>query len=277
LATDVTGGDAGPVVPVEPVAQTPTSPPPHARARHWPHRPRFVAVYALLALALGLAIAGIVIYAGRSINPGPKWSAWEPGGGGLGAAKQIADHVGGTYHLPSGQQLVDVIAKAPSVSPANQQIPIHYIAVRGAKGAIDQVVQVDSSNSLMYSLCGLGTSCSIATGTPSVARGTLVRREILELALYTFKYVGGVKNIIAFMPPTPGAQPTLAVYLQKNDFSQELKHPLSQTLNDKVPLPATISAKEQQMIDSTTQSRVYKFSLSQAQQGDAILVLQPLA
>jgi hypothetical protein len=273
----VTGDDAGALVPAEQGAPQHASSPPHARAHHWPHKPRFAVVYAILALALGAAVAGLVIYAGRSINPAPKWSAWQPSGGGLGAAKQIADRVSGTYHLPSGQQLVDVIAKAPSVSPADQQIPIHYIAVRGAKGVVDQIFPVDSSNSLMYSLCGLGASCSIQTGQPSVARGTLVRREILELALYTFKYVGGIKNVIAFMPPTPGAQPTLAIYLTKSDFSQQLKHPLDQTLNAKVPLPAAITAKEQETIDSTTQSRVYKFSLSQAQQGDAILVLQPLA
>jgi len=277
LATDVTGKDAGSLMPAEHAEHEHSSSHRSTRSRNMPHRPRFVAIYALLALALGLAIAGIVIYAGRSINPAPKWSAWKPSGGGLGAAKQIADRVAGTYHLPSGQQLVDVIAKAPSVSPADQQIPIHYIAVRGSKGVVDSVFPVDSSNSLMYSLCGLGASCSIQSGTPSVARGTLVRREILELALYTFKYVGGIKNVIAFMPPTPGAQPTLAIYLQKSDFSQQLKHPLDQTLKTKVPLPSAITAKEQETIDSTTQSRVYKFSLSQAQQGDAILVLQPLA
>jgi hypothetical protein len=270
VATDLTSTDAQVPVP----ATQPSAPEPRAST---PNRFRFIVIYGILATVLGLGIAGIVIYAGRSINPGPTWSAWKPSGGGLGAAKQIADQVGGTYHLPSGQQLVDVIAKTPSVSPADQQIPIHYVAVRGAKGVVDQVLPVDSSNSLMYSLCGLGSSCSISTGTPSVARGTLVRREILELALYTFKYVGGVKNVIAFMPPTPGAQPTLAVYLQKNDFSQMLKHPLDQTLNAKVPLPSAITAKEQETIDSATQSRVYKFSLSQAQQGDAILVLQPLA
>jgi hypothetical protein len=267
----VTNPDATPLVP-----RAEAEPGPAPRP-HQPHRYRLLVIYGVLGLAVVAALVGTVVYAGRAVHPAATWSPWKPSGGGLGAAKQIADHVGGTYHLPSGQQLVDVIAKTPSVSPANQQIPIHYIAVRGAKGAIDQVVQVDSSNSLMYSLCGLGASCSIETGKPSVARGTLVRREILELALYTFKYVGGVKNVIAFMPPTPGAQPTLAVYLQKNDFAQELKHPLSQTLKTKVPLPATISAKEQETIDSTTQSRVYKFTLSQAQQGDAILVLQPLA
>jgi len=267
----VTNPDATAIVP-----RAEQEPAPAPRPRQ-PNRARVLVIYGVLGLALVAAIVGTVVYAGRAVNPAPTWSAWKPSGGGLGAAKQIADHVGGTYHLPSGQQLVDVIAKTPSVSPANQQIPIHYIAVRGARGVVDSIFPVDSSNSLMYSLCGLGASCSIDTGTPSVARGTLVRREILELALYTFKYVGGVNNVIAFMPPTPGAQPTLAVYLQKSDFTQELKHPLSQTLNAKVPLPAAISAKEQQTIDSTTQSRVYKFSLSQAQQGDAILVLQPLA
>ena len=199
---------------------------------------------------LVLALVGVVIYAGRSISPGPTWSAWKPHGGGLGAAKEIAQHVGSGYRLPGGKQLVDVIAKAPSVSPSAQQIPIHYVAVRGVKGAGDTIFPVDSSNSLMFSLCGLGQSCAIATGKPSVERGTLVRREILELALYTFKYVGGVSNVIAFMPPALGTQPLYAIYLQKSDLSQQLKVPLVQTLNAKVPTPSTIAPREQQTIDS---------------------------
>jgi hypothetical protein len=44
-----------------------------------------------------------------------------------------------------------------------------------------------------------------------------------------------------------------------------------------VPQATKISPREQQTIDKVTQSRVYKYSLSQAQQGDAILVLSPLA
>jgi hypothetical protein len=42
-----------------------------------------------------------------------------------------------------------------------------------------------------------------------------------------------------------------------------------------VPTPSTIAPREQQTIDSVLGSRFYKFSLSQAQQGDAILVLAP--
>ncbi len=119
-----------------------------------------------------------------------------------------------------------MIAKAPFVSAGTQQVPIHYLAMRGAKGATDAIVPVSSSDSLTYSLCGLGQSCAIATGKPSVARGLLVRREILELALYTFKYVGGINHVIAFMPPAIGNPPQYAIYLQKSDLSAQLKVPL---------------------------------------------------
>ena len=243
-----------------------------------PHRLRFSLIYGGLGAVLVGAIVVLVLYAGRSISPAPSWSSWKPSGGGEGAAKQIADHVAQTYRLSTGDQLVDVIAKAPAVSPASTvSVPIHYVAIRGTKGQGDSVFAISSSNSVMYSLCGLGTSCAIATGKASVERGRLVRREILELALYTFKYVGGIKNVIAFMPPAIGTQPKYVVYLQKGDVEAQLKSPLQETLAKKVPLPTTLAARETHTVDAVTESRVYSFSLSQAQQGDAILVLAPLA
>jgi hypothetical protein len=279
VAADVTG-DAGPLLPPQQpgtdLVHEPGAPEPSAPRRHWPHRARFLAVYGLLGLALAAGVAVAVVYASRSISPAPAWSSWKPSGGGLGAARQIAQHVSPDYRLPSGKQLVDVIAKAPSVSPGNQTIPVHYLAVRGTKGSSDQISDVSSSNSVMFSLCGLGPSCSIATGTASVARGRLVRREILELALYTFRYVGGVTNVIAFMPPKAGSPPQYVVYLRRDDLTAQLHQPLAQTLRAKTPLPNTIPAREVRLVDASTESRVYSFSLSQAQQGDAILVLAPL-
>jgi hypothetical protein len=272
VATDLTGDEAG----TAPVT-TPSEPRTLEPVPQRPHKLRFGIIYAALGAILVAAIVGVAVFASRSISPGPKWSAWKPGGGGLGAAKQIADHVSKGYRLSTGEQLVDVIAKAPSVSPASTvTIPIHYLAVRGTKGSGDQISTLSSTDSVMYSLCGLGTSCSIATGKASVERGRLVRREIFELALYTFKYVGGVKNVIAFMPPQPGASPKYVVYLRKDDLKAELGKPLVTTLAAKTPLPKTIPASEVQSIDSVTEPRVYSFSLSQAQQGDAILVLAPL-
>jgi hypothetical protein len=274
VAADVTGESADVVSPDVPPVDRPVLSRPPSSAQ--PHRGRFFVIYGILGLALAAGIVGVVVYAGRSINPGPAWSSWKPSGGGLGAAKQIAEHVSPGYRLPDGNQLVDVIAKGPAVSSGGQTIPIPFIALRGPKGKVDQIQQVNNSDTFTFSLCGLGQACSIATGKPSVARATLVRREILELALYTFKYVHGVKHIVAFMPPPAGTQPAYVVYLQKSDLTTQLKAPLTHTLAPKVPLPAKITAGEQQRIDGITQPRIYKFGLSQTQQGDAVLVLAPL-
>ena len=84
MATDLTSTDAN--VPVSTAHPSPPTPKSSA-----PHRWRFMFIYGTLAVVLGIAVAGVVIYAGRSINPAPKWSAWKPSGGGLGAAKQIAE------------------------------------------------------------------------------------------------------------------------------------------------------------------------------------------
>jgi hypothetical protein len=136
-------------------------------------------------------------------------------------------------------------------------------------------VLATNENTFTFSLCGLGQSCAIATGKPSVERATLVRREIIELALYTFKYVKGVERIVAFMPPPAGTQPTYVVYLQKADLENQLDQPLERTLASKAPLPSQISPTEQQRIDALTLSRIYRFGLSQTQQGEAVLVLTP--
>jgi hypothetical protein len=243
------------------------------------HRGRFILIYGVLAAVFAFGLVGTVIWASRAVNPAPAWSAWKPSGGGLGAAKQIAERVGSTYRLQSGLQLVDVIAKEPAVAAGTQQVPVHYLDFKNAKGTADTYIQISSSDSLTYSMCGGGQSCAIATGKPSVARGTLVRREILELALYTFKYVGGIHHVIAFMPPKLGSPPTVAIYLQKADLSEQLKRPLANTLSPKPPQVSTIGkrAGEQRTIDTLLNPRTFNFSLAQSQQGDAILVLQPAA
>jgi hypothetical protein len=239
-----------------------------------PHKLRFGLIYGALGAILVAAIVGLVVFATRSINPSPTWSTWKPSGGGQGAAQQIADHVAQSYHLPNGDQIVDVISGAPSIAPAKTTLPIHFIAVSGTKTAKGSINAVSPTNTVMYTLCGLGVSCTIATGTPSKERGELVRREILELSLYTFKYVGGVQNVIAFVPPAGAKKPKFVVYLNRNDLAAQLKQPLDETLGKKVPLPATIPAREVQVIEQTTTPRLYQFSgVAQSQQGDLIFVL----
>src|SRR5205085_1813153 len=116
-------------------------------------RHRFRFLYVLLAVVVGAAVAGIVL-AGTGGKLGaakPAWSDWRPSAGGTTGAKQIAAHVSKQYHLPSGEQLVDVLAKPPSVSPADQQIPIHYLAVRGKKQTGDEVIPINSDDTVQFS------------------------------------------------------------------------------------------------------------------------------
>ena len=273
MAADLTSTEVTPTgsTPVERPTQPAATPPRSQRLR-------FALVYGVLAIALGVGVAGVALYANDSMNAGPAWSKWKPSGGGLGAAKQIAEHVAPTYRLPDGTQIVDVIANGPVFASGTQKVALPLLVVRGPKGKVlpDQVKQISSGDTLTFSLCGLGNACSISTGKPSVQRGTLVRREILELALYTFKYVRGVKHVVAFLPPPKGTNPSYVVYLQKDDLKAQLHTPLTRTLNAKVPLPTQITPKEQQQVDALTESHTYKFGLSQTQQGEPVLVLDPL-
>jgi hypothetical protein len=263
VATDLT--------PVEqPAALEPAQPSARPAAR--PHRRRFIAIYGLLAAVFVFGLVGTVVWAGRAISPGPAWSAWKPSGGGLGAAKQIAERIGGTYRLPSGFQLVDVIAKEPTVAAGLQQLPLRYIDFHNANGVSDTYLQVSQSNTVTYSLCGAGESCAIATGKPSATRDALLHREVLELALYTFKYVRGIQHVIALMPPGIGQPATVAIYLQKADLREELKRPLATTLSPSPP--STVGGRELRKINRLLKPLTFNFSLAQGQQGDAILVLQ---
>jgi hypothetical protein len=269
VASNLTSGDASPAV--EGTRPSAALPPADS------HRARFLTVYLLLALALVSAVVGVVVFAVNSIDPTPKWSSWRPSGGGIGAAKEIADRVAGTYHLPGGAQLVGVIPKVPSLSSDTKTVPISFILLRGSRGQISGAEGVSPSNSIWYSLCGLGPVCSIPTGKPSLNRGTLLRREALELALYTFKYVDGVTHVVAFLPPRDAKTAGVVVYLQKGDLEAQLKRPLVSTLPSKVPLPDALSAHDVQTIDDATQAHVFTiFDVAQTQQGDWVLALAPI-
>ena len=243
-----------------------------------PHRFRFLTIYGVLGIALGVGAAALAIgLTTRGSGSSSTWSAWKPSGGGLGAAEQIAQHVAGQYRLPSDAQLDDVIAKAPSVTVNRSTYTLGYVALRGTKGSADQVLPISGSNSVMYTVCGLGTACTISSGTPSVARGRVVLREILELALYTFHYVGGIDSVIALMPPRSAVAAPTVIYLNRSDLGAELSRPLDRTLSPQAPSASTMSAREQQLVDAATAGHSYSFSLARAQDGNTILILSPLA
>ena len=128
----------------------------------------------------------------------------------------------------------------------------------------------------MYTLCGLGTACSIAEGKASDARGQLLRREALELALYSFRYLDGIDSTLVLLPPRADGHVATAVFLERGDVRVALDQPLDATLTAPLtPGVGEIEAEEQRVIDRATRSRIYEYSYLQAQDGSPIMVLTP--
>jgi hypothetical protein len=255
------------------------------RARGRGYRSRFVIVYGALAVIVGLAVAALGVLVTRpEATPAPRWSAWQPTGSDSAKAKQIADHVSTTYRQANGQQMTTALVGPPTVSAASTaggDIPVRAIAVRpdtstGKKEESDIAI-INAQNSLMFLLCGLGQNCSIIGGKPSVARHALLRREALELALYTFKYVPSIDSISVFLPPPKGAatKPT-SVFVRKGDLRAELSKPLTKTVGAQTPTVGTMTKPELATVNRITSPRLYSYEYQQAQDGSAVLVYDPV-
>jgi len=110
-----------------------------------------------------------------------------------------------------------------------------------------------------------------------VARGTLLRREALELALYTFKYVNGTSSVLVLLPPRPDGKAATAVFLERSDVGGELGKPLSSTLTAPLtPGIGEIPVAELRAIQRITRPRLYTYGYVQGQNGSPIMVLTPV-
>ena len=239
---------------------------------------RFAIAYVALGLALAGAIAAFVVLVIRpGHTPSPPWSSWTPARASTNdMIKQISTHVAEQYRLTaSGGELVAVVPRNASVTSGTTNISIKAVAIRKQPDS-NAGIAVDLNPPEMYQLCGLGQNCSIATGTASTTRGRLVRREALEIALYTFKFVPSVKSIAAFMPPPPGQTANEMLYFQKDDVQSELSQPLSKTLSTSLtPLPTNPDTSEAPTIDRLTLPYLYTYQLQALQAGGAALILDP--
>jgi hypothetical protein len=241
---------------------------------------RFRLAYVALGLFVGAAavVLVVVLLQGRPAA-GPHWSAWKPSSGSrLDQAAAIAGHVAPEYRLTAGgAELVAVQAHAPEI----QNVPVEAVVVRGASGSSQDYKITSTKNAVSYVLCGLGTRCAITSGTPTVARARLLRREALELALYTFKYVSGVDAVIALLPPPPkDSSVNWALFFKKSDFRAELSQPLSRTLpsplKGKLSPASVVGTSDQQTVEKLTRPYWYTSQFQQLQDGNAVLVLDPL-
>lgn len=268
-----------------------------------PHSHKFLAATAtLIGVAVGaLAIALVVLLTGSSSSSTQPWSQWSPPDQGIAGEREIAAEVSPFYRAAPSSQLVVVTAQNISNSSTSAAASASSSSSGGLQLALRDPTSGSMSSisgtSAVYNLCGLGPSCSIATGAPSAARLLLLRREALELALYTLKYISSVQNVVAILPPgrttataqltskppQPGKKATsstvdLAVVFQRAGLKRYLDRPLQQTLPE--DLPPTVAqmpvAPEAELVSVLTGEALFQQQLIQAQDGSNVLVLSPV-
>jgi hypothetical protein len=279
-----------------------------SRSEPSPHSHRFrAAMGALIAVAVAAVVVAVAVLSSDSGNTTKTaWSDWKPPDDGTLGAREIADHIAPTYRISRVDQL-DVItvvnlanpstaaASASSNSPGNGlQVAVHF-------DPTNSQVSLLNGSTIAYNLCGVGgPHCAIGIGQPSADRLLLLRREALELALYTFKYISGVQNVVAILPPghteqasTLSPKPpssnakstTKPVDMALLFVHDELKPWLSQPLRDTFPeqFPPTVpqlglwrQTDEAGLVDQITAHGLFSERLVQAQDGSNLIVLDPL-
>ena len=234
---------------------------------------RFRVIYGVLAVVLGGAVGTLIVLLGATNGGGgPAWSSWKPTGSSSDRTNEIATFVSRHYRLDSGRQLVAVSVNKP---PAVGRFPVKYLALSDGSSS-SNISLMKADDTVAYILCGLGQNCAINEGQASVERSRLLRREALELALYTFKHVHGTESVAAFLPPKPGARPRYVLFFQKDDLKGELDRPLARTLAPQRRLsPATLGSVDTASVTSVVNAHVFQYTFGQAADGSVYLALQP--
>jgi hypothetical protein len=254
-----------------PQRRTAAGSPAVAAAKRSTYSPRFQFLTGAL-VAVGLAaLAGIalLIIGPSTSSPGPPWSPWKPASSGIQGATEIAGHVAPEYR-DRGKQLVNVDANDLSFKGVPLTVALRTAPEQGGN------IQIHDEKGVLYQLCGLGPSCSIDQGKASNERGFLLRREGLELALYTFRYLSDVKQVVVLIPPVKGKAQTVALYFRRDQVRAELQRPLTSSLVPKAPSVSNVTlSPDAALVDQAT-DEAYLFTLNGSSfNNGGFLVLEP--
>lgn len=262
------------------------------RARQTAYYFRFTLAYTLLAM---VAVAGIATLVVVLTRPGgvraPRWSAFVPTGSPVEQVRQIATRVSGEYRAATGRKLVTVVPGPLQATrflqtdsgPVSVEVPITTLAVQPdvstGKHEAGDFTTFDAGSTVAYQMCGFGSpqqNCGIASGIASQGRGRMLRREALELSLYTLKYVPGTDAVLTYLPPPAGSQASpRSVLVARKDMTRDLGRPLTRTLTPKKEVLGT-GLPDGAEIDKLTLSRLYTYDYQTLPgDGTAILVLTP--
>jgi hypothetical protein len=259
------------------------------RARASAYYFRFSVAYALLALVAAAGIATLVVVLTRPAGAHvERWSTFAPTGSPVARTRQIATQVSSEYKLPTGTKLVTVVASPLQTTRFLQstsgqvsvEVPISTVAVEAdassGKHEEGDFTAFAAASTVAYQMCGFGSTlqnCGIVSGV-TANRGQLLRREALEVALYTLKYVPGTNAVLTYLPPPADTQtPETALLVTRKDTARSLDRPLTQTLTPKKQVLGETPGDGAQ-VDRLTLPRLYTYDYQTLPgDGTAILVL----
>ena len=242
---------------------------------------RFALAYLVLAGIAGAAVgAAIVLWDRPATQARDDWSEWRPTGATPQYPSEIAGHVSARYRDAQGRQLVAALAGPPRV----QGEPLAGVAIQADTADPNDLTFESLGKGLMYQFCGGGASCAFPDGNIDPQRLRLLRRQSLELAMYSFKYVDDLDSVIVLLPPDPdemtadeGDATTIALFFRKRDLDRELGQPLVRTLpNANAQRVAQIDAADALLVDRLTRTRIFTYSFTRVQTGTAMMFLTPL-
>jgi hypothetical protein len=250
------------------------------RARRSSYRFRFGIIYVLLAAVVGAGIGSFIVLATGADKPDePAWSAWQPKGSKVAKVRQIADRIPKAYRAENGSQLTVSLVSPLSVPTAQGNVPVRSVFVRPdtSKGLAeeDDIAVYPGGSIVSFGLCGTQSKEQCEVLPSSADRETLLRRQAIELSLYTLKYVDDVDSVMVFMPPSPKSESSSTVFLRRADVADELDHPLSSLLPTAKPTVGALNSLEEGQILRLTQTRTYAAEVQASPDGSPILILSP--
>jgi hypothetical protein len=250
-----------------------------------PFRSRFGFILGALAGIAVAAAAAFVLLLGADppdrTDPrlADHWSRWYPPSGDIiSGPTAIATHVQTQYKRADGKQLVSVHGGPFFYAGASTPLPF-AVQLQPEDGSIRDL----GRNGVLYTLSGTGTSGAIVGDKPTPERHRLLRREALELALYSFRYVDRITMFVALLPKNAAKQGKTAastreleaVFFRPGDLKRQLQTPLSNTLKPMTELgPKQVPPAEAATIDELTKGNTFAATFTQQVDGQLYLVLK---
>jgi len=280
--------------PHEPMAEEEAAPDagaPAVKPGPSPFRTRFGFLTGLLAgCAVGAAALFVVLLGDDGRRGGgvadtdrglaANWSPWHPRNSTpISGAEEIAEQIGRGYKDARSKRLTRVTGGGVVLGtlPASVAIP-----------AAGERFQIVNGVGVQYTLAGFGEGGGLKGSKPSAERRRLLRREALELSLYSFRYLPEVTMVVALLPPAPRAEqvhpkakkgaklPAVqrqALFYRPGDLRKQLERPLASTMAVTAPEIDALDGAEAKRIDRLTLSNLFTYEHIQQQDGSLYLVL----